>query len=146
MYYYSKGCEVLEKRLYKSSTDKIIDGVCGGIADYFDMDPSIVRLICVATAFAGGSGVILYIIAAIILPRDVEIKGVYQESYKDTETENSDAKNNNKNSRKALGIILIGVGIILFLRRFLYIFNFQYIWPFVLIALGVFLILREKRN
>ena len=45
------------KRLYKSNTNKVISGVCGGIAEYFGMDPSIVRLLWVVFTFFGGSGI-----------------------------------------------------------------------------------------
>lgn len=58
----------MKKRLYKSSTDKKVCGVCGGIASYFDVDPTVIRLIWVIFTLAGGSGLIAYIIAAIIMP------------------------------------------------------------------------------
>jgi phage shock protein C len=61
---------VMQKKLYKSNKDKKIDGVCAGIAEYFDIDPTLVRLGAVAICLAGGSGVLAYIIAAIIMPRD----------------------------------------------------------------------------
>lgn len=60
----------MEKRLYKSSKNKMIDGVCAGIAEYFNIDPTLVRLAAVALLFAGGSAVIAYIVAMIIMPRD----------------------------------------------------------------------------
>lgn len=60
----------MEKRLYKSNRDKMIDGVCGGIAEYFDIDPTLVRLLWVLFSAMGGSGVIAYIIAALIIPRE----------------------------------------------------------------------------
>ena len=56
----------MKKRLYKSSTDKKVCGVCGGIANYFDVDPTVIRLIWVIFTLAGGSGLIAYIIAAIM--------------------------------------------------------------------------------
>ncbi len=56
----------MAKRLYKSS-DRKVSGVCGGIADYFDIDPTIVRLIWVVFTLAGGSGILAYIIAAIVM-------------------------------------------------------------------------------
>ncbi len=58
------------KRLYKSNENKMIDGVCGGIAEYFDIDPTLVRLGWVVICALGGSGIIAYIIAAIIIPRN----------------------------------------------------------------------------
>ena len=61
----------MKKRLYKSSTDKKVCGVCGGIANYFDVDPTVIRLIWVIFTLAGGSGLIAYIIAAIIMPEEM---------------------------------------------------------------------------
>ncbi len=62
----------MKKRLYKSSTDKKLDGVCGGIAEYFDIDSTLVRLAWVLFSLAGGSGLLAYIIAAIVIPRHPE--------------------------------------------------------------------------
>ncbi|MGN0422981.1 MAG: PspC domain-containing protein [Lachnospiraceae bacterium] len=59
----------MNKRLYKSNEDKIIDGVCAGIAEYFGIDPTLIRLGWVLFCAMGGSGFIAYIIAAIIIPR-----------------------------------------------------------------------------
>lgn len=57
-----------QKKLYKSSTNKMISGVCGGIAEYINLDPTIVRLLWVVFCFMGGAGILAYIIAAIIIP------------------------------------------------------------------------------
>ncbi len=57
----------MKKRLYKSTRDRKLMGVCSGIADYFDMDPTVIRLCWVLFTLAGGSGIIAYIIAAIIM-------------------------------------------------------------------------------
>ncbi|MBE5966248.1 MAG: PspC domain-containing protein [Lachnospiraceae bacterium] len=57
-----------QKKLYRSSKDKMLCGVCGGIAEYINLDPTIVRLLWVVISLAGGFGVLLYIIAAIIMP------------------------------------------------------------------------------
>ncbi len=59
----------MKKRLYKSNSQKMIDGVCGGIAEYFDLDPTLIRLAWVIFSLCGGSGLVAYIIAAIIIPR-----------------------------------------------------------------------------
>ncbi len=58
----------MNKKLYKSNTNKMLEGVCGGIAEYFGIDPTIVRLAWVIFCALGGSGILAYIIAAIIIP------------------------------------------------------------------------------
>ena len=58
----------MSKELYKSNTNKMLEGVCGGIAEYFGVDPTIVRLAWVVFCALGGSGILAYIIAAIIIP------------------------------------------------------------------------------
>ena len=58
----------MNKKLYKSNTNKMLEGVCGGIAEYFGVDPTIVRLAWVVFCALGGSGILAYIIAAIIIP------------------------------------------------------------------------------
>lgn len=62
------------KCLYKSRNNKMICGVCAGIADYFNIDPSIVRVLWAVLALAAGTGVLAYIACAIILPEgDTEV-------------------------------------------------------------------------
>jgi len=56
-----------KKRLYRSGENKILGGVCGGIAEYFDVDPTLVRLIWILLAL-NGSGILAYIIAWLIMP------------------------------------------------------------------------------
>ena len=58
----------MSKKLYKSNTNKMLEGVCGGSAEYFGVDPTIVRLAWVVFCALGGSGILAYIIAAIIIP------------------------------------------------------------------------------
>lgn len=58
----------MTKKLAKSRKNRMIDGVCGGIANFFGIDPTIIRLIWVAAVLLKGAGIILYIIAAIVMP------------------------------------------------------------------------------
>ena len=62
-----------QKKLYRSNTNKMICGVCGGIAEYINIDPTIVRLLWVVFSFAGGFGLLAYIIAAIIMPMNAQL-------------------------------------------------------------------------
>lgn len=63
---------IMEKKLYKSRTNKKVAGVCGGIGEYFNIDPTLVRLGFVALSFLAGGGLLVYIIAAIIIPDQVD--------------------------------------------------------------------------
>lgn len=62
----------MDKKLYKSNDNKMIDGVCAGIAEYFGIDPTLIRLGWVIFCLLGGSGILAYIIAAIVIPRKPE--------------------------------------------------------------------------
>ena len=62
------------KKLTKSTSDKKVDGVCGGIAEYFGVDSTLIRLAWILFSCLGGSGLLAYIIAAIVMPRDIDIK------------------------------------------------------------------------
>ena len=58
------------KRLYRSKNDRVIAGVCGGIGRYFEIDPVIIRIIWVLLAFAGGAGILAYLISWLIIPKE----------------------------------------------------------------------------
>ena len=61
------------RRLYKSRTSRMIDGVCGGVAEYFGIDPTLVRITWVLLTLLGGSGVLLYIAGMIVMPKNPDI-------------------------------------------------------------------------
>ena len=58
-----------EKRLYKSESNKVISGVCGGLGEYFGIDPVIFRIIAVLLIFAHGAGLLIYLIAWLCMPK-----------------------------------------------------------------------------
>lgn len=59
----------MEKKLYKSSDDKIIDGVCAGIAEFFGVDSTLIRVLWAVLSIFAGAGVLAYIVCALIMPR-----------------------------------------------------------------------------
>ncbi len=63
----------MTKKLYKSRTDQKLDGVCAGIAQYLNVDPTIIRLAWVLFCVLGGSGVLAYIICSLVIPREPEV-------------------------------------------------------------------------
>ena len=62
----------MEKRLYKTRYGNKVDGVCAGLAKYFNIDPTAVRVAWVVFSLLGGSGLLAYIVCAIIIPREPE--------------------------------------------------------------------------
>ena len=97
------------KRLYRSKKDSILGGVCGGIAEYFDIDPTLVRLLSVLIVFLGGIGVIGYVIAWIIIPQNPEEVEEGKDSF-----HSGDEKSGQKNIWG--GVILIFLGLFFLIR------------------------------
>lgn len=60
----------MSKRLYRSSQDKHLGGVCGGLAEYLEIDPSLVRIGCILLLFVAGTGVLAYLVAWLVIPLD----------------------------------------------------------------------------
>lgn len=63
------GVRIMAKKLLKSKNDIMLDGVCAGLAEYFNIDPTIVRVIFVIISVSGGAGLLAYIILALVMPR-----------------------------------------------------------------------------
>lgn len=57
------------KKLYRSNTDRKLSGVCGGFAEYFDLDPTIIRLLFIFLTLFGGGGLLIYLICALVVPK-----------------------------------------------------------------------------
>ena len=64
---------MVEKKLYRSEYNRIVAGVCAGLAEYLDVDPTIIRLIWVLFTLFVGSGVLVYILAVIIIPNENDV-------------------------------------------------------------------------
>lgn len=133
------------KRLYRSREHAMIGGVCAGIAEYFDIDPSLVRLALVLLFFAGGVGILAYIVAWIIVPQKPLITAAPSAettSEEPTTTTHSDSVEEINRPRFVFGIILIVLGG-LFLMGSLHVwhwFSFFRLWPLILIIIGIMII------
>ena len=62
----------MEKKLYRSRTDKQLAGVCAGLANYLGMDPTVVRLVWALVSLFAGAGLIAYIVCALVIPEEPE--------------------------------------------------------------------------
>jgi phage shock protein C len=118
------------RRLYRSRTDKIIGGVCGGLGEYLELDPVFVRIVAVLLLFTGW-GLPAYIIAWIIMPAPPE-------GYITPRTEGGIKK-----SGYLPGFLLIVLGIIIIMQQHWYWFDIGKLWPLLLIAIGLVLIFRS---
>ncbi|MCK5743427.1 MAG: PspC domain-containing protein [Caldisericia bacterium] len=79
------------KRLYKSKTDRVISGVCSGIANYLDVDPTLVRVVLVICILLGGIGILAYIVAIFIIPeRPITTSSTSEQKIGDVFESNSD--------------------------------------------------------
>ncbi|HKJ68402.1 MAG TPA: PspC domain-containing protein [bacterium] len=133
------------KRLYKSRTDRVIAGVCGGVGEYFEIDPVLIRIIWVVLSLLGGSGIIAYIIGIIIIPEAPETV----EAGEDVE----EKKPSRATNQTVWGIILITIGLVVLLsqfdifryfsHRFWYI-SWGVIFPVFLIILGAVVLFRRR--
>ena len=159
----------METRLYRSRSDRMICGVCGGLAKYFDIDPTIVRIIAVLLVFANGLGILAYIIMAIVVPQEgskvATPKEAVEENVEDlketagklgreirsalTEEEvESEAVDKVRRCRGIVGIILIVLGIFLLAGSFnlFWWFHWGNLWPLILVAVGLLIIFSTRRR
>jgi len=73
------------RRIFKSRRTVMIDGVCGGLADYFKLDVTIVRLIFAASVLFGGTGILVYVICSLVIPREPDFVDHTKNHYDDRE-------------------------------------------------------------
>lgn len=66
----------MAKRVYRSRNEKVIAGVCGGLGEYFGIDPVIIRIVWVLLVICAGTGILAYILAWILIPKEPEVRPV----------------------------------------------------------------------
>lgn len=127
----------MSKRLYRSTKDKQVSGVCGGVAEYFKMDPTIVRIVFVIIALSSlGTALIAYLITSIVVPE-------MPSDYVPDESED-EISYENRNTRQTLGIILVGAGGLILLSRIVNWFDSSMILAVGIIVVGVFILFRRN--
>jgi phage shock protein C len=122
-------------RLYRSRQDRVVAGVCGGLGHYFNVDPVLVRIGFVALTFAGGAGILVYILAAILIPQ-----ATAEEDFA-----RADATSVSQ-GRLVFGGLLIVVGAYLLVREFMPWFSNQIIWATILIAIGLAVVFKGAQR
>ena len=124
----------MAKRLYRSRRNSMIAGVCGGLGEYLNVDPTIMRLAAVLLVFADGIGLIAYIIAWIIVPRNPELEAEVV------------APERSELNRLLPGLALIIVGSIFLLNNLIPWFHFSHLWPLVLIVLAIVILAKAQKK
>lgn len=119
--------------LRRSRDDKMVAGVCGGLAHYLGVDPVLIRLAVVALALSGGVGVLLYIVAAIVLPVEDGTAG-------------PPVPRRSNGGGLLAGIVLVLLGLFLLLRQITPWPDASIGWPAVVVAVGVVILVTARRQ
>lgn len=156
------------KRLYRSTRDKKIGGVCGGLAEYFETDPLLVRLLFIILVIVAGGGFLLYLILWIITPEKPAYldqpqsvpkmddpapnpetsKNTYESQPKET-VRKEEGRNTRHKGSLVGALVLITLGVLFLADEFIPHINFGDLWPIILIVIGIGLLLNSvtgRRN
>ncbi len=164
----------MNKKLFRSNKDKMLGGVAGGLAEYFSIDPTLVRIIFVVSLFAGGAGILAYIILWIVVPEEPFAFAASNAGTGNTQQTESTpgtgdttgtgsgsaeedkaqpdyqqyyrAMAEQKHKRSSVfGVILVAVGLLFLLDNFIPRIHFGDFWPLLLVAVGVGLLLNARK-
>ena len=130
------------KRLYRSTTDRVVGGVAAGLGSYFNLDPLLIRLLFVIFTIFGGGALIIYIVLWIVTP-DAPSDINQTQKQMDMEPQEKPKKPNQESkSRGNLigGLVLVTIGTIFLADQFIPRIDFGDLWPIVLIVIGVALL------
>lgn len=119
----------------RSRTDRVLGGVCGGLGQYLGVDPVLIRIAAVLLVFVGGAGIVAYLVAWILIP----------EATADEEREAPPAMPPGR-ARTIVGLVLVCVGALLLIDIVLPIrLEGRFVWPILLIVIGIAVIARSER-
>lgn len=132
------------RRLHRSRDNRVLGGVCGGLGEYFAVDAVLFRIAFVLLIFAGGLGILAYVLAWIFMPEEPETAGAASESAFDRAVGPVDEER--RRGALVLGLLFVGLGVLFLLDvawpDFL---SWRYVWPIALIAVGIAIVLRARR-
>lgn len=153
----------MRERLYRSRSDRMLFGVAGGMAEWLDMDPAVVRLVWALLIIAGGVGLLLYIVAAIVVPEEplgiasaapaADLAGTAstagatgasaadQTRWEARQARRAARRQGRGNGAVVVGIVLVVAGAWFLLQRWIPALDSSYVFPGVLIILGIALVI-----
>jgi len=154
------------ERLYRSSTQRMLSGVCGGLGEYFNIDPTLVRIVYILVTIATGVllGIGLYIVLWLIVPSEASVGKSIRESMRENVDEMAQSARDissevqatlrrtptegaHRIERAALaGLILVAIGVLFLLANLdlLGWLRWARFWPLILIVIGLLLLLRRR--
>lgn len=142
------------RALHRSSTNRVIAGVAGGLGEYFDIDPTIIRIIFILLTIFGGSGILIYLVLWLIMPSEgatsLPNDHIRKSVFEIRETVRSFAHDlrtgESTNERKMwFGVIILVIGLLFLFNNF-GVFGFYTLdrfWPLVVIIVGLLLLYRK---
>lgn len=131
----------MNKELYRSANNKVIAGVCGGVAEYFEIDPTIVRIVWLLLAFPGGVGFLAYLVCWLVMPERNTFASGTNENYASGHRSGEESEKN----KRIIGLALIIIGSVFLFDRFFGWFDMAIIVPLVIIAIGIFVLFNVRR-
>ncbi|HHX13365.1 MAG TPA: PspC domain-containing protein [Clostridiales bacterium] len=164
------------KRLYRSDENKVLGGVCGGIGEYFAVDPVMIRLLWVILTMMGGAGILAYIIAVLVIPKSPAVNLNSTTYSYSSETANRSAAGAETDGRASdpadgeavrpqpygpeqpntarrtrasvlvFGVILIIMGLIVLFKGYLPGLDFRTMGAGILILLGIYLVVMRAKD
>ncbi len=141
----------MERRLCRSRKNRIVAGVAGGLGEYFDIDPVLVRVIFVVATLASGVGILAYIILWIVVPYE---RFEFQQNASTAEGDSNMGQNtevygyHNRKQRGSVvgGLVLVVLGVLFLAQNYIPDFHFSDTWPLILVAIGAGLIISSLRR
>lgn len=150
----------MNQKLYRSRTQKVLGGVCGGLGEYLNLDPVLIRVVFVVLAFFHGFGLILYVIMLVIVPQkpivwqmpgetspiDTSTNASTNEAQQSTVFETLQVKKEPSKGKVIAGIVLIVLGIIFLFENIWPIFDFENFFPLILVGIGIVILWNALRK
>lgn len=148
----------MTRRLYRSESDRMIAGVCGGLADYLKIDSALVRLIFILLALADGAGILIYFVMWFIVPTQSRVEASPEETVRDGAEEFAErarqmggevrdaVRHPHPQTGLVIGLVLIAIGVVVLLENlpipWLGWLRLGLLWPVLLIVAGIILLTR----
>lgn len=129
------------KQLRRSNKNRIIAGVAGGLAEYIDIDVTLVRLVWILLLFAGGTGFFIYLICWAVFPESTEYT---DPSEPFTGPDGPEPDERRSIHRRNLGILLIGVGLVFLIKNLIPWYFWEKTWPLLLVIIGLYILFSNR--